>query len=74
MAWPELTRIIPLLFMQCFFDCCSYSAWSDGGRDRDREDDRKDRVKDEKDSKPKSVFEEFNIPRPTLQLNPFTGL
>ena len=34
---------------------------------RDREDEKKD-------SKPKSVFEQFNIPRPTLQLNPFTGL
>lgn len=45
-------------------------------RDRDeRDDDRRDRfIKDERDSKPKSVFEQFNIPRPTLQMNPFTGL
>ncbi|KAK7110190.1 hypothetical protein V1264_014108 [Littorina saxatilis] len=43
-------------------------------RDQERDDDRRDRFKDEKDRKPKSVFEEFNIPRPTLQLNPFTGL
>ena len=44
---------------------------------RDRDDDRKDRYKDskdEKDGKLKSVFEEFNISRPTLQLSPFTGL
>ncbi|GFO23888.1 pre-mRNA-splicing factor ATP-dependent RNA helicase dhx15 [Plakobranchus ocellatus] len=36
------------------------------------EDDTKD--KKEENSKPKSIFEQFNIPRPTLQLNPFTGL
>ncbi|XP_076470502.1 putative pre-mRNA-splicing factor ATP-dependent RNA helicase PRP1 [Babylonia areolata] len=47
---------------------------SSGKRNRDRDDDRRDRYKDEKESKPKSVFEEFNIPRPTLQMNPFTGL
>ena len=29
--------------------------------------------KKEDNSKPKSIFEQFNIPRPTLQLNPFTG-
>lgn len=32
-----------------------------------------DKIKEEKESKPKSVFEQFNIPRPTLQMNPFTG-
>lgn len=26
-----------------------------------------------KDDKPKSIFEEFNIPKPTIKMNPFTG-
>ncbi|XP_046565665.1 putative pre-mRNA-splicing factor ATP-dependent RNA helicase PRP1 [Haliotis rubra] len=41
--------------------------------DRDRDRDR-DRDKDKDKDKPKSIFEQFNIPRPTLQMNPFTGM
>ncbi|GFR73815.1 pre-mRNA-splicing factor ATP-dependent RNA helicase DHX15 [Elysia marginata] len=40
---------------------------------RNREEDSSGDKKEE-NSKPKSIFEQFNIPRPTLQLNPFTGL
>ncbi|KAK6174178.1 hypothetical protein SNE40_017502 [Patella caerulea] len=29
---------------------------------------------DKNEKKHKSIFEEFNIPRPTIQMNPFTGL
>ncbi|XP_041368173.1 putative pre-mRNA-splicing factor ATP-dependent RNA helicase PRP1 [Gigantopelta aegis] len=45
----------------------------DDVKDKDRDNDR---IKDQnnENSKPKSVFEQFNIPRPTLQLNPFTGM
>ncbi|BFY97340.1 hypothetical protein BsWGS_00380 [Bradybaena similaris] len=37
-------------------------------KEEDSSSDKKD------DKKAQSIFEQFNIPRPTLQLNPFTGL
>ncbi|CAG5119584.1 unnamed protein product [Candidula unifasciata] len=39
-----------------------------------KEEDTSADKKDDKTGKPQSIFEQFNIPRPTLQLNPFTGL
>jgi len=35
---------------------------------------RDDEVDSRGDGKSQSIFQQFNIPRPTLQLNPFTGL
>ncbi|KAH9520360.1 Pre-mRNA-splicing factor ATP-dependent RNA helicase dhx15 [Bulinus truncatus] len=41
---------------------------------KNRDEDASGDKKDDKAGKTQSIFEQFNIPRPTLQLNPFTGL
>lgn len=52
----------------------SYSKRTrDDDRDRDREKIR-DKDSKSRDEKSKSIFEQFNIPKPQLQINPFTGL
>lgn len=39
-----------------------------------RDDERRDRSRSPmKEEKSKSIFEQFNIPKPQLQINPFTG-
>ena len=48
-----------------------FCTFRDDDRERSRDRDRDD--KRSKDDKSKSIFEQFNIPKPQLQINPFTG-
>ena len=51
-----------------------YLCFRDDDRDRKRERSRSPHRGDSKDEKHKSIFEQFNIPKPQLQINPFTGI
>lgn len=39
-----------------------------------RKIEENDRDRDKRDDRPKSIFEQFGIPRPQMQLNPFSGM
>ena len=42
-------------------------------RDEERHRDRDNEKEEKKPEKKMSIFEQFNIPKPQIQLNPFTG-